>query len=302
MTQVSPTSMSRVQSDMPQRPKGILKNSFRNSPPIPATVPFNNPMTTTTSDPLYTPQSAPTHLSTSQQPLSEKEIVLQNTLQNAGHRRNSSNPRASVSRRLSSNAGLGPDFNPEGRLKWDEANLYLAEQEKTATMKIDEPKTPYAKRYEPSEEDEEEMRMLDAEDLKVDELDQVKAEKNKERPLSSMREGDIPGLELGEPEEPFTMEGTGGGGNLSRSGSVKGEKQVVVDRVRDGGHHGEENVGLSAEEREKHRRFEERRKQHYEMKDVKDLLGHPEELDELDDDDDGAGLKVPPVFQLPNGS
>lgn len=28
-------------------------------------------------------------------------------------------------------------------LKWDEANLYLTEQEKNATMKIDEPKTPY---------------------------------------------------------------------------------------------------------------------------------------------------------------
>ncbi|KAL8947561.1 MAG: hypothetical protein Q9183_007775, partial [Haloplaca sp. 2 TL-2023] len=77
---------------------------------------------------------------------------------------------------------------------------------------------------------------------------------------------------------PFALDGTGSGnggssGGLSRSSSVKGEKQVVVDPVRDGGHHGEENVGLSAEEREKHRRFEQRRKQHYEMKDVKDLLG-----------------------------
>ncbi|KAL8643775.1 MAG: hypothetical protein Q9210_007559, partial [Variospora velana] len=248
-----------------------------------------------TNNPLSTPQTGPTDPSASQN-LSEKEIVLQNTLQNAGHRRNSSNPRASVSRRQSSNAGLGPDANPEGRLKWDEANLYLAEQEKSATMKIDEPKTPYAKRYEPSEEEEEEMRMLDAEDLKVDELDKVKAEK-------STREGDIPGLELGEPEEPFAMDVDGGGGasgNASRSSSVKGEKQVVVDRVRDGGHHGEdEYVGLSAEEREKHRQFEQRRKQHYEMKDVKDLLGHPEELDELDEDDGQASR---PTSRLPNGS
>lgn len=138
-------------------------------------------------------------------------------------------------------------------------------------MKIDEPKTPYAKRYEPTEEEEAEMQMLDAEDLQVDELDKVKAD----RKQSSMREGDIPGLELGEPEEPFALDGEGssGTGGLSRSGSVKGEKQVVVDPVRDGGHHGEDNVGLSAEEREKHRRFEQRRKQHYEMKDVKDLLG-----------------------------
>ncbi|KAL8855537.1 MAG: hypothetical protein Q9178_007825 [Gyalolechia marmorata] len=265
---------------------GILKNSFRSSPPLPASVPANtNPLTTISSQTPYTPESLPSVPSHSES-LSEKEIVLQNTLQNAGHRRNSSNPRASVSRRHSSTAG-GPsqDINPEGRLKWDEANLYLAEQEKSATMKIDEPKTPYAKRYEPTEEEEAEMQMLDAEDLKVDELDKVKAEKNK----TSMRDRDIPGLELGEPEEPFALDGEGS----SRSGSVKGEKQVVVDPVRDGGHHGEENVGLSAEEREKHRRFEQRRKQHYEMKDVKDLLGHPEELDELEEDERQRALKVP---------
>ncbi|KAL9597223.1 MAG: hypothetical protein Q9179_004342 [Wetmoreana sp. 5 TL-2023] len=257
--------MASSQTDIPKRPKGINQHPQKLLPRL------------------------------SSQTLSEKDIVLQNTLQNAGHRRNSSNPRASVSRRQSSNAGLGNDANPEGRLKWDEANLYLAEQEKSATMKIDEPKTPYAKRYEPTEEEEAEMRMLDAEDLKVDELDKVKAEK-------SVKDGDIPGLELGEPEEPFAgLDGGGasGSGVLSRSGSVKGEKQVVVDPVRDGGHHGEENVGLSAEEREKHRRFEERRKQHYEMKDVKGLLGHPEELDDLDDDDDQSSR---PVRSLPNGS
>lgn len=187
-------------------------------------------------------------------------------------------------------------------------------------MKIDEPKTPYAKRYEPTEEEEAEMRILDAEDLKVDELDKVKAAKS-----GGMRERDIPGLELGEPEEPFSLDGGSSGvidGNLSRSGSVKGEKQVVVDRVRDGGHHGEENVGLSAEEREKHRKFEERRKQHYEMKDVKDLLGyvfrlasqprgtllsytdhhhpsHPEELDALSSDDDDDESRA--INPIPNG-
>lgn len=287
------TSRPHAHSDVPQRPKGILKNSYRNSPPLPASAPSNPLPTIPSNNPLYTSQSAPTDPSAGQ-PLSESEIVLQNTLQNAGHRRNSSNPRASVSRRQSSNAGLGSEFNPEGRLKWDEANLYLAEQEKSATMKIDEPKTPYARRYEPSQEEEEEMRMLDAEELKVDELDKVKAERNKD---VSMREGDIPGLELGEPEEPFGIDGGSSGDNLSRSSSVKGEKQVVVD-PSDGGHDGE-NVGLSAEEREKHRRFEQRRKQHYEMKDVKDLLGHPEELDELDDEDDRAAPSVP---KLPNGA
>ncbi|KAI4223644.1 MAG: hypothetical protein L6R36_005264 [Xanthoria steineri] len=288
MSPVSPTSMA-PDSDVPKRPKGILKNSYRSSPPFSASVPNNpNPTATLPSNPLYTPQSVPTDPS-KPEALSEKEIVLQNTLQNAGHRRNSSNPRASISRRQSSNTG---DINPEGRLKWDEANLYLAEQEKSATMKIDEPKTPYAKRYEPTEEEEAEMQMLDAEDLKVDELDKVKSEKKNK---TSLRDRDIPGLELGEPEEPFALDGEGSssGGSLSRSGSQKGEKQVVVDPTRDGGHHGEENVGLSAEEREKHRRFEQRRKQHYEMKDVKDLLGHPEELEDLDEDERQRALRVP---------
>lgn len=34
------------------------------------------------------------------------------------------------------------------RLKWDEANLELNEEQKDSTMKIDEPKTPYI-RYDP---------------------------------------------------------------------------------------------------------------------------------------------------------
>lgn len=37
-------------------------------------------------------------------------------------------------------------------LKWDELNLYKTEQEKCATMKIDEPKTPYEGGFDPSGE------------------------------------------------------------------------------------------------------------------------------------------------------
>jgi protein phosphatase inhibitor 2 len=48
----------------------------------------------------------------------------------------------------------------------------------------------------------------------------------------------------------------------------------------DEGYHGELLPNASQEEREKHRKFEELRKKHYEMKNVKDLLGHP------DDDED----------------
>ena len=190
-------------------------------------------------------------------------------MQNAGHRRTSSNPRSSVSRRASSNSSAGAmaidEEDNNQRLKWDEANLYLTEQEKSSTMKIDEPKTPYAKRYDPSE-DEDEMRTLDADDLVVDELDRYSRRK------SRTKEDEIPGLELGEPEEaiPDMNEGSG---RIMRSGSLKGEKQVVVNPSGDDGDHGE-YVGSSAEEREKHRQFEEMRKKHYEMKDIKGLLGY----------------------------
>lgn len=131
-------------------------------------------------------------------------------------------------------------------------------------MKIDEPKTPYAKHYEPGE-DEEEMRTLDAADLKVDELDQMSGR-------SRTREAEIPGLELGDPEESY-LDSRNEEDRISRSSSTKGEKQVIVEHSKDDAPHGE-NVGLSAEEREKHRKFEELRKKHYEMKDVKGLLGY----------------------------
>lgn len=147
------------------------------------------------------------------------------------------------------------------RLKWDEANLYLTEQEKSSTMKIDEPKTPYAKRYEP-EEDDEEMRTLDAQDLVVDELDKVR----EGRSTQKTRDAEIPGLDIGEPEEDVRLLGGFDDRNrIQRSGSVKGEKSVQVDpEAPDGkGHDGTV----------RHRDFEEMRKKHYEMKDVKGLLG-----------------------------
>lgn len=189
-------------------------------------------------------------------------------------------PRANVSRRLSSNAGLPSSENADEnmRLRWDEANLYLTEQEKSSTMKIDEPKTPYAKRYEP-EEDEDEMRTLDAQELKVDELDKVREGRRALR----TKEAEIPGLDIGEPEEDVSLTGRdeddrierirsasgsaerSGSGSLGRSGSLKGEKSVVVDsEAPDGKGHD----GIV-----RHKDFEEMRKKHYEMKDVKGLLG-----------------------------
>jgi protein phosphatase inhibitor 2 len=189
--------------------------------------------------------------------MSEKEIVMQNTIHNAGHRRSSSNPRGPPSRRQSGTSLSHPADENSPRLKWDEANLYLTEQQRDSTMKITEPKTPYAKQYDPTE-DEEEVAMINAEELKVDELDEKQGKK-------ASREDDIPGLDLGEPEEP-----------LRTSETPESERRVVMDSevAGDEGRHGEHEVDMTAEEREKHKQFEEARKKHYEMKNIKNLLGY----------------------------
>jgi protein phosphatase inhibitor 2 len=181
----------------------------------------------------------------------------------------------SASRRHSAAAGGKiEDDDSKMRLKWDEANLYLTEQEKSSTMKINEPKTPYARRYDPTEDDAE-MHQIDASELMVDELDKVTG-------LHGAREEDIPGLELGEPEEAIPDPGASiiASGRLTRTGSVKSEKQVVLDPDASDGEggrvspHRSEGGFESEEEEEKHRKFQEMRRRHYEMKDVKELLGY----------------------------
>lgn len=139
-------------------------------------------------------------------------------------------------------------------------------------MKIDEPKTPFARGYDSPSDDEEDGP------------------------------GEIPGLELGEPERKVP----------ERRLSDGSRKAVhVEDGVGEAG--GEAGEGESAEEKEKHRRFEEMRKRHYEMKGAVQLLGHTEEMmDEDTDDAEGEGGEkgrapppVPPVpqkFQKVNGS
>lgn len=137
-------------------------------------------------------------------------------------------------------------------------------------MKIDEPKTPYAKQYDPNE-DVEEMSQLHAEDLLVDEVDKKHAIESGELRAhrgNRTHDDEIPGLDIGEPEVDTAMDD---------APTPESEKRVMVDAEYDAddqGHHGEQPLeGMSEEDRVKHARFEKMRKKHYEMKNIKNLLG-----------------------------
>jgi protein phosphatase inhibitor 2 len=238
------------------------------------------------------------HPATPLDPEKERELVHQNTLQNAGHRRSSSAARrASAARRHSSAASATPEDGEtdpnEARLKWDEANLYLTEQEKGGRMKITEPKTPYQYGDTMMEDDEgEEDVAIDPRFVNVDEFDMAKSSSSSSGATKTKkhRESEIPGLELGEPEEELSpgtaapeqndriFRNTSGAGPSSSSGlsreSSKEKHVSVSEGSGETGHHDSEQVGMpTREEVEKHRQFEEQRKKHYEMKDIKSLLG-----------------------------
>ncbi|KAL4913101.1 hypothetical protein BDW62DRAFT_193218 [Aspergillus aurantiobrunneus] len=276
---------------IPKKPRGILKNS--------------------SSQHYLHVSYDDSHISP---PADNKDLTMQNTLQNAGRRPSASSRRTS----LASSHGHHDDASP--RLKWDEANLYLTEQEKTAKMKIDEPKTPYAPQYDPAE-DEEEMRLaedslINAQGVVVDELDKDKKGSSSSSTSSQKKlsEDDIPELELGEPEEEF-RHGThlGSGDRIMRGRSLSNEshrsdKHVVVG-ANDAGESNGDKLLTPEEAEEKHRQFENQRKKHYEMRNIKEILAHPEELDDDDDDDDEAtssSVVPPPMPQIPqrflNGS
>lgn len=166
-------------------------------------------------------------------------------------------------------------------------------------MKIDEPKTPYAKRYDPSEDidDDGELTMLDAGEIKVDELE------NGKKGFGSKVDSEIPELELGEgvwsKEEQEREE------QAERDRRARSHSPKVVHVAEDAEKEEEETEDELAE---KHRKFEELRKRHYEMRDVANLLGHPEIVDEEDEDENDGDEKmedapngVPPVPKVPNG-
>lgn len=147
-------------------------------------------------------------------------------------------------------------------------------------MKIDEPKTPYAPHYDPAE-DEEELRLeeakeslIDPQGVVVDELDKTTHGGQHKKGVS---EDDIPDLELGEAEEnPVAQESPEQRIYRERSMSTeshKSDKHVVVNPDTNGEvAAGGDELLTTEEAKEKHRQFEEHRKKHYEMRNIKELL------------------------------
>ncbi|KAK2733631.1 hypothetical protein FQN57_002069 [Myotisia sp. PD_48] len=250
------------------------------------------------------PQESPTGLSLQEY----RAITVQNTLQNAGRTGSHKSRRNTGSSSYKSAANpmtIDTDENAQ-RLKWDEANLYLTEQDRSSTMKIDEPKTPYAPTFnymdeaDDDDDDIDEAAMIDnvgisPREVTVDELDLAQGKVKESHDARRMREADIPDLELGEANEALLrgLAASGETGRITRERSVSIEsagKRVSVGEEMDEGEEGEDEL-------KKHEDFEKKRKQHYEMTGIKGLLGHPEELDvedDEDDDEDSAGPKQPP--------
>lgn len=137
------------------------------------------------------------------------------------------------------------------KLQWDEAKLYLDEQERTATMKITEPKTPY------------QGAVGDSEYYQEDE---------DEDPTANGEPNDLEDFSLGEPEI-----------HPKKDPTVENYRIERVD-VDSGGNGEQEEEDHELTPEEKHKRFEEMRKAHYYMRGVplKKNIVEEEEEDEED--------------------
>ncbi|WLF80170.1 hypothetical protein PVL30_003945 [Lodderomyces elongisporus] len=162
--------------------------------------------------------------------------------------------------------GIDPDDlsqSPHEHLKWDEVNIYKNEQEKSATMKIDEPKTPYEGGFNPEGE-------------------YYKDDDNED---GENGETDIPEFELGEGEyDKLSQDAHSSslhGGQVIKDESQNQEQDW--DQNRDAEEE-QDQEPLSAEER--HRRFEEKRKEHYHLKALP--LKHKIDIPDEDDTDGNA--------------
>lgn len=148
----------------------------------------------------------------------------------------------------------GEALSEEEQLRWDERNLLVNEMEKSATMKIDEPKTPYEGGFDPNNDyyrtDNEADDGADGADARDDPFDLGEGLDD----ADDVQRGHID-VVAGDPPHPVP--------------AAAGPAEPSAD--------------------EKHRRFEEKRKQHYHLK-AAPLKEHhvPPAADDDDDDDDTA--------------
>lgn len=162
----------------------------------------------------------------------DRQEVIRNTRLNAQLSADSTKGdriRAKIAEAKAKEVENGESAGLQEHLKWDEINLYKTEQEKVATMRIDEPKTPYEGGFNPEGEY---YRDDDA---------------SNEIPDFSLGEGQFTGDEsLGQSLN---------GGEVVKDENAEEEEQEEEEE--------EEEKPLLAEE--KHRKFEEMRKAHYHM-------------------------------------
>ncbi|KAG4301914.1 hypothetical protein PCANB_002048 [Pneumocystis canis] len=141
------------------------------------------------------------------------------------------------------------------RLKWDEANLYMTEQEKTSTMKITEPKTPYTRQYDRSSNFDEEMMDSDQE------------------LLNKHNNNDIPAFNLGEPHQKAPVL----------------QKQVVVEEVKPDR---DSKTIQTPKDEQQHRWFELMRKKHYEKMGIAAFSHEIKSDNESDCEDDSTCVQM----------
>ncbi|GMG28023.1 unnamed protein product [Ambrosiozyma monospora] len=147
-------------------------------------------------------------------------------------------------------ASLSASAVEDDHLKWDEKNILLNEQEKSATMVIDEPKTPYEGGFDPNNEYYREDNEEDDDESALDDLSLGEALVDT-KSASPSGKGRIEVVQQEEPEE---------------------EEEQPEEEERE----------LSREE--KHRLFELKRKQHYHLKGS--VLHRAVQVDEEDIDEE----------------